>query len=355
MENVIYNLASVHGRSAIRLSVGCLVEKGFLSEMLAELGVETSLLPRMAPGVSVIFPWQLIKFIKKSDCDIVHTHSGSWSIVAAACAFIPRIRLVYTDHGRFFPEIRHRIFSDRVAIHFTDKVVAVGDPLRRYLIEKVGIPANKVITIRNGIDTERFSASAENRKKARREFGLTGDNVVIGVVARLSQVKNHRLLFNAFKVLNRDFPQTRLLIIGDGPLRIELEQLVESYRLKKVVIFAGDRSDVPVLLSGVDIATLCSLSEGISLTILEAMSTGLPTIVTDVGGNHTIIKDGVNGFLIESNDIESYVARLVELINSPTLRGKIGRNARNHITSDWSLEKMAESYEELYRGLLQDV
>ncbi len=179
--------------------------------------------------------------------------------------------------------------------------------------------------------------------------------MVIGIVARLSQVKNHRLLFNAFKVLNRDFPQTRLLIIGDGPLRIELEQLVESYRLKKAVIFAGDRSDVPVLLSGVDIATLCSLSEGISLTILEAMSTGLPTIVTDVGGNHTIIKDGVNGFLVESNNIESYVERLAELVKSSRLRDEIGTNARNHVISDWSLAKMAESYEELYRGLLQDV
>ncbi|MBD3169047.1 MAG: glycosyltransferase [candidate division Zixibacteria bacterium] len=352
MENVIYNLASNYDPSKLKLTIGCLVEVGFLSEKLREKGIESYLVPRMTPGVSMLYPRPLIKFIKDSGCDIVHTHSGCWMKVAAACAYLPRVKLIYTEHGRAFPDKASRIFLDRLSINFTDKVVAVGDTLKDYMINTVKLPPRKVMTIFNGIDTGRFQPSMENRSSVREEFGYTDENVVIGIVARLAEVKNHSFLIKTLKEIIAQCPEIRLLVIGDGPLRNELEQLTDGLGLPQFVTFAGDRNDVPRLLCGVDISTLCSVSEGISLTILEAMASSLPVVATNVGGNSTIIKNGENGFLTEVGNIGDYGAKLTSLIKSPGMRAEIGNKARNHVIDNWGVKGMADAYQKLYEELL---
>lgn len=351
MENVIYNLVSAHNPGRLRLHVACLESVGRLSEKLKAKGVETDLLPRMTPGISMVYPSALISYIRRSGCQIVHTHSGCWAKVAIACAWIPKVKLVYTDHGRAFPELRDRIFWDRVSVKFTDRVVAVGEPLREYLINTVKLPEEKVMTIRNGIDTERFKPSEAVRGEVRREFVYSSDQVVIAIVARLAPVKNHRLLIDTFSKLSANNPQTRLLIIGDGELRGALEKQVAELRLTDKVKFTGDRSDVDRLLCAADIATLSSQSEGISLTLLEAMSTGLPVVATNVGGNPTIITESHDGFLV-GQGTESYVAALGKLAASESLRKTMGNAARKTIEQKWSNIRAAREYEELYAELV---
>ena len=350
MENVIYNLASGRHSASLKISVACLLELGHLSDKLREVGVESSLVPRMIPGFSIVYPRRLIRFIQESGCDIVHTHSGCWSKVAAACARIPGMKLIYTEHGRGFPDSKQQIFLDRIAMRSTDKVVAVGDSLKGYLIRTVKLPEGKVVTIRNGVDTERFKPSTE-REEVRRELGYSHNNVVIGIVARLAPVKNHRLLINAFRIVAGKCPEARLLIVGDGALRADLESMVSQFLLNEKVTFVGDRSDVPRLLTGIDISTLSSRSEGTSLTLLEAMSSGLPVVATAVGGNPAIIEDRVNGFLTDLDE-ETYAERLDTLIQSPELRIRMGEKARQTVIDDWSAKKMIIAYQELYQGLI---
>ncbi len=351
MENVIYNLVSAHNPNRLQLHVVCLESVGPLSEKLKAKGVTTDLLPRMTPGVSMVYPSALISYISKSGCQIVHTHSGCWAKVAISCAWIPKAKLVYTDHGRAFPELRDRIFWDRISVKFTDRVVAVGEPLRDYLINTVKLPPSKVMTIRNGIDTERFKPSESIRNEVRREFGYSPDQVVIAMVARLASVKNHRLLIDTFAKLSSTNQNARLLIIGDGDLRGALENQVAELKLADKVKFTGDRSDVDRLLCAADIATLSSQSEGISLTLLEAMSTALPVVATNVGGNPTIITEGHDGFLVGQNS-ESYATALGKLAASELLRKTMGTAARKTIEQKWSVTQMADQYEELYAELV---
>jgi glycosyltransferase involved in cell wall biosynthesis len=207
------------------------------------------------------------------------------------------------------------------------------------------------MTIRNGIDAERFKPSPDSRGAVRRELGYSPDQVVIAMVARLAPVKNHRLLIDTFAKLSLTNQNARLLIIGDGELRGALEKQVTELRLTDKVKFTGDRTDVDRLLCATDIVTLSSLSEGISLTLLEAMSTGLPVVATKVGGNPTIITDGHDGFLV-GQDAESYATALAKLAASESLRNTMGAAARKTIEQKWSVAQMADQYEELYAELV---
>ncbi len=350
MENVIYNLAAGFDQSRFKLSVGCLLELGHLSDRLRELDIESKLVPGMIPGISLIYPSRLIKFINESNCDIVHTHSGCWAKVAAACVFIPGVKLIYTEHGRTYPEPKFNILQDRISARFTDKIAAVSDPLNKYLIDSAGLPFEKVITIRNGIDTDRFKPS-DDRESVRREFGFENDNVVIAIVARLAPVKNHSFLLDTFHTVSTVHPQARLLIIGDGPLLDQLKDKAASLKLTDKIVFTGDRHDVSRLLTAVDIATLCSQSEGLSLTLLEAMSTQLPVVATDVGGNSDIITNGENGYIIKLNDKSDYADKLSKLIHSGDLRKRLGIKARNEALANWSLKGMVNAYQDLYQEL----
>ncbi len=352
MENVIYNLATAYDKSKFNLKVGCLHELGALSTKMEGHGVESKLVPGMIPGVSMIYPRRLIEFIRRSKCDIVHTHSGCWPKVAAACSRIGNVKLVYTEHGRTHPDPRLTVFLDALAARATDRVVAVSEPLRKYLISRVGVPENKIMTINNGIDTERFRPSNDG-VAVRRELGYSDNEVVIGIVARLAPVKNHRYLIDAFRLVAQKAPQARLLIIGDGPLRTSLQDFTAAYDLDDRVTFLGDRMDVPRLLTGVDISVLSSQSEGISLTLLEAMSSGLPVVATAVGGNPDIIQDRKNGLLVDTDNVPAFADSLSTLVESSELRSKMGQRGREHVVANWSLRAMNKKYEELYEQLLR--
>jgi len=351
MENVIYNLASSLSGSQVESTIGCLEEVGHLSVKLRDLGVESYLVPRMIPRLSMVYPGPLIRFIKESGCDIVHTHSGCWFKVAVACVYLPKVKLLYTEHGRTHPEPKAHVIMDRLSVHRSDRVIAVSDALQEYLVREIRLPARKVITIHNGIDTDRFAPAAD-RDRIRAEFGFGPENIVIGMVARLAPVKNQPYLVDAFERVYRHCPQARLICIGDGPSRGELEKYIASKNLGAVITLTGDRTDVARLVSAFDIATLSSRSEGISLTILEGMASGLPVVATRVGGNGEIITDGANGFLVGTDNIEAYSAKLTELAESAVLRKSFAENGRAHVKAHWSVTQMAASYTALYEELL---
>lgn len=350
MENIIYNLASGVDSCCFDIKILCLNKIGPLSEKLSEIGIKSELAGKMMPGLSMIYPAQLIKTIKQSGCQIVHSHSGCWFKVASACARIPGIKHIYTEHGRTFPERKLQIYMDQYSVRRTDKVVAVGTILHQYLIDEIHLPPDKIININNCIDTDRFKPSS-NRDAIRNELGYSDNDIVIAIVARLAQVKNHELLIDAFNIVAQNQYRAKLLIIGDGPLRDQLEEKTSQYGLNEKIKFLGDRDDVERILPAADISTLSSLSEGISLTVLEAMSCGLPVVATSVGGNPSIISDRENGFLIKSGDLDNYVEALNKLIDSAELRITMGIKARKNVIDNWSLKIMVNKYEELYDEL----
>jgi len=231
-----------------------------------------------------------------------------------------------------------------------DHFVAVSDDLRSWLTERVGISPLKVTTIHNGVDTQKFSP--EGRETARRQLALEDATFTIGAVGRLDPVKDHVSLLRAFAPLARGGWPLRLIIVGDGPMRCEIESEISALRIGENVQLLGERQEVSQVLKAFDVFTLTSIAEGISNTILEAMASGLPVVATRVGGNPELVEHGVNGQLVKARDVAGMAAAFESYLLEPTLRQTHGHAGRMRAEQNFSLERMTERYRELYRGVM---
>lgn len=303
--------------------------------------------------IDLLLFYRLYELLKRNNIHILHTHNEAslfYGSVSAYLAGTPVI--VSTEHSRhYINEKRIRSIEKKAMSYLNNKIVCVSDELKKESMEKDKIQKSKLCTILNGIDNELFNRNGNHISSLKKQLDISKKEIVIGIVARLNQIKNHQLLINAFqRLVVKGFP-VKLLIIGDGPLNEFLKNLVCKLNLKDRVLFLGSRNDVPEWLSILDIFVLCSLSEGFPLTVLEAMSAGLPTVVTTVGANREIINDGVNGFLVPPNHIGLLEEKLTRLILDENLRVKIGMEAS--ITArKYDIRETANKYDKLYMRLL---
>jgi sugar transferase (PEP-CTERM/EpsH1 system associated) len=285
--------------------------------------------------------------------DIVH--SRNWSsvdgIIAARLAGVPIV--VHSEHGREASDPegrdRKRRIVRRLLAPMVDQFVTVSRDLGRWLVEDIGLPRRKVLSICNGVDTRRFSPSG--RQAARAALAIESGSMVIGTVGRLDPVKDQVGLIHAFRRVAGD-PRARLLIVGDGPCRPELESVISALDLDQRVRLLGERDDVPDVLAAMDVFVLSSIGEGISNTILEAMATGLAVVATRVGGNPELVVDGTTGSLVEARSPAALAAALQRYLEDPGLIESQGRAARQLAEAEFSLERMLASYEQLYMRLL---
>lgn len=285
--------------------------------------------------------------------DIVH--SRNWScidaIIGARLAGVPVV--IHSEHGRESndPEGRNAIrrIGRRVLAPMVTQFVTVSRDLARWLVEDIGLPRRKVLSIRNGVDLHRFSP--RGRQAARAALGIEADRVVIGTVGRLDPVKDQLGLVEAFSGLATD-PRAVLVIVGDGPCRGALETKVADLGLGGRVRLLGEREDVPVILAALDVFVLSSVGEGMSNAILEAMATGLPVVATGVGGNPELVVDGTTGFLVEPRLPAALVAPLRRYLADPALLARHGGAARGRAEAEFSLERMVGEYEQMYRRFL---
>ncbi len=303
------------------------------------------------PGVDPRTIGRLAALLRRLRPDIVH--SRNWAtfgaVVAARLAGVRTV--VHGEHGRDAgdPDGLHprRRWRRRLA-PLVSRFVTVSDDLRRWLVEHVGVPTAKVTRIYNGVDTSRFFPVDTS---GRRWLAGSGpDEPVVGTVGRLDPVKDHAGLIQAFGRLAGDHPGARLLIVGNGPCRRELETLAASLTPGRVT-FAGERGDVPELLRSMDVFALASLGEGISNTILEAMATGLPVVATAVGGNPELVEDGVNGALVPRRDPAALAAAIGRYLDDAHLRAVHGKASRERAMERFSLERMCAAYTALYLQL----
>jgi glycosyltransferase involved in cell wall biosynthesis len=181
--------------------------------------------------------------------------------------------------------------------------------------------------------------------------------LVIGTVGRLTPVKGQRALLQAVAIVRNLRPdlyrRLRVLIVGDGPLRRELADLVAQLELAASTWLPGDRNDVPVLLQAMDVFVLPSLAEGISNTVLEAMATGLPVVATAVGGNLELVEEGFNGSLVPVGDPPALAQALIPLLEVASERARLGANARRRVGQRFDWKRTVSSYLGVYDGLLQ--
>lgn len=285
---------------------------------------------------------------------IVHTRNLA-ALEMQAPAWAARVPVrVHGEHGRDVTDPdgtnrRHR-WARRAYAPFVTQYVAVSAELENYLVDVVGIARQRVLRICNGVDHRKFSPAE------RQSVGAAPERFVIGAVGRLQTIKGHATLIEAVDRLLRAQPEkrdvVRLRLVGDGPLRADLERDAAARGLADVVEFLGERDDVPRLLRTFDVLALPSLAEGISNTILEGMATGLPVVATAVGGNPELVDDGKTGLLVPAGDAERMAAALAKYLNAPELKLRHGREARAEVERRFSLDGMVERYRSLYHSLL---
>jgi len=347
MEVVVAHLARGLERRGHDVGVTCIESRGDLGERLADEGIRVSVVP--TPGwATILFPTRLANWFRELAPDVVHIQSGAWLKAARAAHLAGVPRVVYTMHGLFESAQWHRPLLERWAAHYTTEAVAVSAPLVDHL-EAVGKARDAVHVLPNGIDTDVFSPGAHTGV-VRERFGVEPGTVVIGHVARFSPVKNHELLADAYARVVAANPRVFLALVGDGPLRDATEQRINRLGLRGRVGFFGSAVSLPDIYRDFDVFVLPSHMEQTSISLLEAMSCGLPSVATAVGGTPDVLAHGECGRLVPAGDAPAFANALLEFIDDAGLRTRIGRNARDRVCREYNQELMIQRYEAIYAG-----
>lgn len=260
--------------------------------------------------------------------------------------------IIFVEHGRHVPDPwkPHRILANRLLLRRRDLVIAVAESVKRAVISKEGIASKRILVIPNGIDPVPYFAAAATRDDTRRELGLTHDDVAIIHVARLDPLKDHDTAITAVEKLGND--RVRLLIVGDGPEETRIRHRVNQSPIREKCRLLGYRRDIPRLLAAADVFLLSSVSEGLPVTILEAMAAALPIVATDVGDVSKAVADGATGFLVPPRQPETMAKALQALCASPPLRRQLGLAGRNLLLTQFTEETMHAAYRKLIENTI---
>jgi glycosyltransferase involved in cell wall biosynthesis len=323
---------------------------GWLNQELAKAGIESIVIENKY-SYDPFYLWRLIRLIKSRRVDIIHAHEFMMNVYGAVAGLITGAPVVTTVHGKkyFFERLRRRLLYRFVAR--STAMVAVSQDLRRFIAEKVGTSEGRIGMICNGIDCKNYTRS-EGLDSLRNELGISPGTLVVGTVGNLYPVKGYNFLLQAVSRVIREASNVIFLIIGRGRLKNELEQQAADLGINRQVKFLGFRSDVPRLLQLMDVFVMSSLSEGLSLSILEAMAAGKPVVATWVGGNPEIVQEGRTGFLVPSGDSDVLGSRILTLLKNRDLVKSLGDVGRKRVEENFSAERMAAQYQELYQRLL---
>ena len=303
---------------------------------------------------------KLFRLFREQRPAIVHTRNlaALEAVVPAWAAGVP-VR-IHGEHGRDVSDLdgskRRYQWVRRLYRPFVHQYVALSRDLERYLIERIGVPADRVEHIYNGVDSQRFRPLAGARAPIDGSPFNNPSLFVVGTVGRMEAVKDQANLAHAFVHALAMSPaaarRLRLVLVGDGPLRAEVESIVRAANAESFVWFAGERSDVAEVTSGLDCFVLPSLAEGISNTILEAMASGLPVIATKVGANADLMEDGLSGRLVPRGNPQAIAEEILRYLSEPALARRHGHAGRQIVERRFSLDRMVGDYEGLYRRLL---
>jgi glycosyltransferase involved in cell wall biosynthesis len=329
------------------MAICCLDEPGAWAAELDNAGIQVQSLARR-PGFRPGLGLAIARLARQHGATVVHAHHYSPFVYSAiARVFKPGLRVVFTEHGRLSdagPSPKRRR-ANRFLRRLASDVFAVSRDVRQHLIAE-GFRREQVGVIYNGIDVEP-TPDSELRSSVRRDLGLSAVDLVVGTVARLDPVKDLPVLIDAVATLASTAQPVTLLVIGDGDRRRSLESYAAALGVAERVRFLGYQRDVGRWLAACDVYANSSVSEGVSLTILEAMAAGLPVVATAVGGTPEILT-GECGALVPARSPEALANAIYGLGQSSVRRRQMGAAGRQRVETHFTLDRMVQSYRTIY-------
>jgi glycosyltransferase involved in cell wall biosynthesis len=341
-------------RDRYRFVFACLDELGTLGAELRAEGFPVTVLERR-PGLDWRCSLRLAELLRREQVEVVQAHQYTPFFYALTARLLcRRPALLFTEHGRHQPDYprRKRMLFNRLFLERRDRVVAVGEAVRRALITNEGLPAERVAVIYNGIDLTRYEGVGPERAAVRLEIGVDANAFLLIQVARLDYLKDHATAVRTLERVVRQRPEARLVLVGDGPERQKIAQLVDELGLGGHVRFLGQRGDVPRLLRAAEVFLLTSISEGIPLTIIEALAAGLPVVATRVGGMTEIVEEGQTALLAPAGDGAALAEHVLRLAAQPALRAALAERGRAVAVAKFSEPQMHAGYVRLYQEMM---
>lgn len=358
LENGMVNIINRLPEGRFRHAIACLTQSGDFAGRITAPDVQIIELHKRE-GLDIALYWRLFKLLWQLRPAIVHTRNIGTIEAQFLSWFIPGARGIHGEHGRDIYDVagenrKYRLLR-KVLSPLISTFIAVSKDLASWLDHDVGIPSRKIVQIYNGVDVDLFQTKGSN---AISEFPVgfkDADSIVIGTVGRLAAIKDQATLLRAVRHIIDQNPvlaaRIRLVIVGDGPLREELEALREELGLSDICWMPGSRDDVPGLLGMMDVFVLPSLGEGISNTVLEAMASGLPVIATNVGGNPELVEHGGNGLLLPVADVDAFAKAIADVCLDANKRAAMGARSRSRVTAHFTWESTVGSYAAVYDQL----
>jgi glycosyltransferase involved in cell wall biosynthesis len=333
-----------------RFVFACLDESGTLGEELREESFPVVELGRK-PGIDGGCSCRLARFLASERVDVLHSHQYTPFFYGVTARLLyRRPSILFTEHGRPYPDYPRpkRIIANRLLLERRDRVVAVGQAVREALIHNEGIPDARVEVIYNGIDLSAYARSEGAREAARRALGLGADELVILQVARLDPLKDHATAIRTMERVARTRPDVRLVLVGEGQEEGMIRDMIQQRNLGAFVQLLGLRTDVGRLLPAADMFLLTSVTEGIPVTLIEAMAANLPVVATRVGGTAEVVGQDETGRLVPAGDDAGLADAILGLGADADLRHRMGRLGRQRAWELFSEERMHHGYRRLY-------
>jgi len=341
-------------RRGYRVSIGY-SSSGPLVQELTALGLPLTRLPRLMRIDPILF-FGMISLIRRESPQIVHTHlfkSDFHGRLAARIAGVPVVVSTLHSVDRW-AQGRSLGRSYGWTARFADRVIAVSEDVRRFHATYTGVPDEKLVTIENGVDIGRFAGLESAGRAVRKELGFDKSDLVLGVIGRLTPPKDHFTFLKAAALILQKAPQTRFLIVGDGPLRTALELQTQKIGLGKALVFTGLRKDIPAVLAALDVLVFSSLWEGLPIALLEGMAAARPVVATAVGGIPEVVVPDKSAFLVPPGDAVALSQACLRLAADSVTRHSMGQAGLERVVARYGIDAMIDRTAELYAKLLQE-
>jgi glycosyltransferase involved in cell wall biosynthesis len=301
------------------------------------------------------FDFTAIKAIRaqiiQNQIDVLHCHQYTPWVYGALAACGLSAKVIFTEHGRFYPDVKSwkRRWVNPFLARLTDHITAISKATSLALKEYEYIDENSVEVIYNGIASNRPTVSMDLREK----LNIDKEALLLGTIARFDPIKNHSMMLDSIaELINRGF-NVHLILVGDGECRQEITDKIAKLRIADYVTLTGYIKEPFDYLNIMEVFLLTSFSEGTSMTLLEAMRSSKPCIVTNVGGNPEVIQHDHNGFVIESENVSELTQSVIKLYLDENLKNVMGENALKRFTDTFTSENMCNKFSSLYQLLVK--